>query len=119
MGLLFIEYPRCSTCKKAKAFLLSHEVAFEERNIVEQPPTAEEIKLWQSQSGRPLKAFFNTSGQSYRNLGLKDKMATMPEEEQRRLLAADGMLIKRPILVGKEVLLLGFKEAEWEETLAK
>ena len=113
----FICYKKCSTCQKAKKWLEANEISFEERPIKEENPTKEELKQWHQMSGLPLKRFFNTSGNSYKALGLKDKLPTMTEEEQYELLATDGMLVKRPLLIGDGVVLVGFKEAEWEETL--
>lgn len=115
--MLFIEYPKCSTCKKAKKWLESHELEFEDRHIVEENPAKEELEKWISRSGLDIKRFFNTSGMKYRDLGLKDKLADMTEEEKLTLLASDGMLVKRPIIVGEQVVLAGFKEKEWEEAL--
>ncbi|MDO4306735.1 MAG: arsenate reductase family protein [Eubacteriales bacterium] len=115
--MLFLEYPACSTCKKAKKWLEGNEVAFEDRHIKEQNPTVEELKEWHRKSGQPLKKFFNTSGQLYRGMGLKDKLSSMSEEEQYRLLAADGMLVKRPLIIGEDYVLIGFKETEWSEKL--
>lgn len=113
--MLFIEYARCSTCKKAKNWLDAKGISYEDRPIKEENPTAEELKEWHQKSGLPLKRFFNTSGNLYKELGLKDKLPSMSEEEQYQLLATDGMLVKRPLLVSDEVVLTGFKEAEWEE----
>lgn len=115
--MLFLEYPSCSTCKKARAWLEAHQVVFTARHIKEDHPTYEELKLWYTQSGLPLKKFFNTSGLLYKSMGLKDKLPTMTEEEQLRLLATDGMLVKRPLVVRDGLVLTGFKEAEWEEKL--
>ena len=112
--MLFIEYPKCAACRKAKKFLDSRGVPFEDRHIAEQNPTAEEIRLWQKKSGLPLRKFFNTSGQLYRSLGLKDRLPAMTEEEMLTLLASDGMLVKRPILLTEDAVLVGFREAEWE-----
>ena len=112
--VLFVEYPKCSTCKKAKKWLEDKGIEFEDRHIVEQNPTQEELKEWYAKSGMPLKKFFNTSGQLYRQMGLKDKLVSMSEEEQFELLASDGMLVKRPVLVTEETVLTGFKEADWE-----
>ncbi|WP_040197079.1 arsenate reductase family protein [Candidatus Soleaferrea massiliensis] len=109
----FIEYPACSTCRKAKKWLDERRIAYAGRHIVEETPTAEELKAWQSRSGLPLKRFFNTSGRVYQSLGLKDKLPTMTQEEQLMLLASDGMLIKRPLLITPETVLVGFKEADW------
>ena len=115
--MLFIQYPPCTTCKKAKAWLDNHGVSYEDRHIKEQTPTYEELKAWYEKSGLPLKKFFNTSGLLYKSLSLKDRLPTMSEEEQLRLLASDGMLVKRPILVQGDKILTGFKEAEWEKLL--
>ena len=115
--MLFIEYPKCTTCQKAKKWLEANHIEFEDRHIVEQNPTEEELKIWIKESGLPLKRFFNTSGLQYRALGLKDKLADMSEEEQLSLLASDGMLVKRPILVGDGFVLTGFRQGEWEEKL--
>ena len=110
MKVLFVEYPKCSTCKKAGKWLQEHGVGYDDRHIVEQNPTAEELKEWHEKSGLPLKRFFNTSGQVYRNNGIKDKLPGMSEKEQYALLATDGMLVKRPIVVGEDFVLVGFKE---------
>jgi len=114
--MLFIEYPKCSTCQKAKNWLETNHVVFEDRHIVEDNPTAEELKVWSAQSGYPIKRFFNTSGMKYRELGLKEKLESMSEEEQIALLATDGMLVKRPLVIGEKIL-VGFREKEWEEFL--
>lgn len=113
--MLFVEYPKCTTCRKAKAWLDSRKYTYEDRHIKEQNPTAEELKEWHKKSGLPLKKFFNTSGLLYKEMNLKDKLKDMTEEEQYELLASDGMLVKRPILVTEEKILVGFKEAEWEK----
>ena len=113
----FIEYPKCSTCQKAKKWLEGQRLEFEDRNIKEEPPTAEELKSWYKASGLPLKKFFNTSGLLYKEMQLKDKLATMSEEDQLKLLASNGMLVKRPLIVDGDTVLTGFKEAEWEEKL--
>ena len=115
MSILFLEYPKCSTCQKAKKWLEENEISFEDRHIVEQNPSAEELKQWHQKSGMPLKRFFNTSGMLYRDLELKDKLPTMTEEEQYQLLATNGMLVKRPLIVGEDMVLAGFKPAEWEK----
>lgn len=117
MKVLFVEYPKCSTCQKAKKWLVEHEVEFEERHIVEQNPTKEELMDWHKKSGMTLKKFFNTSGMIYRQMGLKDKLSEMTEEEQYELLATDGMLVKRPVIVTDDFVLTGFREAEWTEKL--
>ena len=111
--MLFIEYPKCSTCQRAGKWLEAQGAEFERRNIVENNPTKEELKAWHQKSGLPLKRFFNTSGMKYRELGLKDSLPDMSEEEQIRLLAGDGMLVKRPLLIDGERVLVGFKEKEW------
>lgn len=115
--ILFVEYPKCSTCQKAKKWLVENQVEFEERHIVEDNPSKEELKVWYEKSGLPLKRFFNTSGMKYKELKLKDKLPAMTEEEQLELLASDGMLVKRPVLVGNDFVLTGFKEKEWTEKL--
>ena len=115
MEVLFLEYPPCSTCKKAKKWLDGHGVAYEDRHIVQNPPSGEELKVWIGKSGLPLKKFFNTSGLKYKELGLKDRLPSMGEEEQIALLASDGMLVKRPLVVMDDQVLVGFKEAEWEK----
>ncbi|MBR7178201.1 MAG: arsenate reductase family protein [Oscillospiraceae bacterium] len=117
--MLFVEYPPCSTCKKAKSWLQEHGIAFTARHIKEENPSAEELAAWQERSGLSLKKFFNTSGLVYKNLGLKDKLPGMTREEQIALLASDGMLVKRPILVTEDTVLVGFKEAEWAKLLHK
>lgn len=117
MSILFVEYPPCSTCKKAKKWLDEHGIQYTDRHIKENPPTVGELKQWYAASGYPLKKFFNTSGLQYKALGLKDKLPTMTEEEQLALLATDGMLVKRPVVVGDSFVMTGFREAEWEEKL--
>ena len=114
MRILFLEYPKCSTCKKAKAWLTENGVAFDDRRIVEDNPTAEELKAWWEKSGLPLKKFFNTSGLVYKEQNLKERLPDMSEEEQLALLATNGMLVKRPLVIGEDFVLIGFKEAEWE-----
>lgn len=108
-------YRKCNTCKKALKWLEENQISYEERAIVDENPTYEELKEWYEKSGLPLKRFFNTSGMLYREMQLKDKLKDMSEEEQLRLLATDGMLVKRPLVVGDNVVLTGFKEAEWEQ----
>ena len=115
MSVLYLEYPKCSTCKKAKKWLESNNISFEQRDIVKQNPTKEELKLWHEKSSMPLKKFFNTSGLVYKELHLKDKLKDMTEEEQYALLATNGMLVKRPIIVTENIVLTGFKETEWEK----
>ena len=113
----FICYPKCTTCQKAMKWLKQQGIEFEVRNIKEENPSVEELRLWWKKSGLPLKKFFNTSGLQYRAMELKDKLPTMGEEEQLVLLSSDGMLVKRPILVNENFVLVGFKEAEWGEFL--
>lgn len=115
--MLFLHYPSCSTCQKAKKWLDDHGVAYTARHIKDEKPTADELREWLACSGLPIKRFFNTSGLVYKNLGLKDKLPTMTEDEQIALLASDGMLVKRPLLVGGDFVLVGFKPAEWEKAL--
>ncbi len=115
--MLFIEYPKCSTCQKAKKWLNAHDITYTDRNITEANPSYDELKQWYEKSGLPLKKFFNTSGQVYKNMQLKDKLPAMSEEEQLKLLATNGMLVKRPLLVDDEMVFVGFREAEWEEKL--
>lgn len=113
--MLFIEYPPCSTCKKAKAWLDVRGVAHNDRHIKEDNPSYEELREWHRVSGLPLRRFFNTSGLLYKSLNLKDKLPAMSEEEQLRLLATDGMLVKRPLVIGDGFVLVGFRETEWAE----
>lgn len=115
--MLFVHYPKCTTCKRAKKWLDEHQISYEERDIKENNPSLEELKEWYQRSGLPLKRFFNTSGMLYKEMKLKDKLPEMSEDEQLALLASDGMLVKRPIVVTKESVLVGFKEAQWEEEL--
>ena len=115
--MLFVCYPKCSTCKKAKKWLDEQGISYEDRHIIEDNPTVEELKDWHERSGLPLKRFFNTSGMKYRELGLKDKLPEMSEEEQYELLATDGMLVKRPLLIGPDFVLVGFKEEEWRNII--
>ena len=117
--MLFVCYPKCSTCQKAKAWLEERGLSFELRDIKQERPTAEELRRWHAISALPLKRFFNTSGLQYKALGLKDRLPGMDEEEQLDLLAADGMLVKRPILAGEDFVLVGFKPAEWEARFGK
>lgn len=116
-NMLFLEYPKCSTCKKAKKWLDEHQIAYDDRHIVEENPTFEELRDWYGRSGMPLKKFFNTSGMLYKEMKLKDKLPTMSEEEQLQLLATNGMLVKRPLIVDGNTVITGFKEAEWSEKL--
>ena len=115
--MLFVCYPKCSTCRKAQTWLDGRGAEYTLRDIKEDRPTAEELEKWWKESGLPLKKFFNTSGLQYKALGLKDRLPGMSEEEQLALLATDGMLVKRPILVGEDFVLVGFREAEWEQKL--
>ena len=112
--MLFIEYPKCTPCKKAKKHLETLGVEFEDRHIVEDNPTADELRGWIEKSGYPVKKFFNTSGMKYRELGLKDRLPEMTDDEKIDLLASDGMLVKRPLLITEDKVLVGFKEKEWE-----
>ena len=116
--LLFICYPKCSTCRKAKKWLDEHRIPYTERHIVEDTPSYEELKEWTAKSGLSVKKLFNTSGLVYREMQLKYKLSTMSEEEQLQLLASNGMLIKRPLAVGEETVLVGFKETGWNEKLS-
>lgn len=115
--MLFIQYPKCSTCQKAKKWLNAHNITYTDRNIADDNPSYGELKEWHKKSGLPLKKFFNTSGLLYKDMQLKDKLPTMSEEEQLKLLATNGMLVKRPLIVDDNCILIGFKEAEWEEKL--
>ena len=115
--MLFIEYPPCSTCQKAKKWLEDNAITYTDRHIKENNPTYEELKAWYSRSGLPLKKFFNTSGLLYKSMNLKERLPAMSEEEQLRLLATDGMLVKRPLVVTDDIVLTGFKEAEWKKLL--
>ena len=115
--MLFVCYPKCTTCQKAKRYLEAKGADFTERHIKDEKPSEEELRQWHAVSGLPLKKFFNTSGLQYKALSLKDKLPAMSEEEQFALLASDGMLVKRPILVGEDYVFVGFKEAQWEEKM--
>ena len=115
--MTFLCYDRCSTCKKAQAWLDERGEAYTRREIKAEPPTEAELRAWQKMSGLPLKRFWNTSGQQYRALGLKDRLSDMPEDEQFKLLASDPMLVRRPILIGDGFVRPGFKQPEWEEVL--
>ena len=113
----FICYPKCTTCQKAKKWLDDNKIEYELRDIKEDNPTIEELIAWYKQSGLPLKKFFNTSGLLYKSMELKDKLPSMSEEEQLKLLATDGMLVKRPLVIGDDFVLVGFKESEWNEII--
>lgn len=115
--MLFIEYPKCTTCQKAKKFLVDNGVTFTARHIKEENPTFDELKLWYEKSGLPLKKFFNTSGLLYKSMDLKNKLPQMSEEEQLKLLSTDGMLVKRPILITNDRILVGFRENDWLEAI--
>ena len=115
--MLFICYPKCTTCQKAKKYLDSRSASYIDRHIKDDNPSEAELRAWHERSGLPLKKFFNTSGLQYKALALKDKLPTMSEDEQFALLASDGMLVKRPILVGDDFVLVGFKEDQWEQHL--
>jgi len=117
MSVLFVEYPKCTTCKRAKKFLIENNIEFEDRHIVEENPTKEELKKWLDKSGLPIKKFFNTSGVLYREMQLKDKVKTLKEEELLDILATNGMLVKRPIIIKEDIVLVGFKEEEWNGKL--
>ena len=115
--MLVIEYPKCTTCQKARKWLEENGVEFDSRHIKDERPTAAELREWHERSGKPLRRFFNTSGQLYRSLALKDRLPDMSEEEQYELLSSDGMLVKRPLLVGDDFVLAGFRESEWKTAL--
>lgn len=115
--MLFLCYPKCSTCQKAKKWLEEQNINYTERNIAENNPSYEELKEWHTRSGLPLKRFFNTSGLLYKEMKLKDKLPTMSEEEQLKLLATNGMLVKRPLLIDENTVFVGFKEAEWRSLI--
>ena len=115
--MLFVEYPKCTTCKKAKKWLDDNGLSYEDRHIKEDNPTEEELRLWIEKSGLPIKKFFNTSGMKYKELDLKNKLPSMTEEEQIKLLASDGMLVKRPIVVCGDTVLVGFRQEDWEKKL--
>lgn len=115
--MLFIQYPKCSTCRKAKKWLEAHNIEYTERHIAEDNPSYDELKQWHKESGLPLRRFFNTSGLLYKDMKLKDRLPAMSEEEQLKLLAENGMLVKRPLVVEGKKILVGFKESEWEEKL--
>lgn len=115
----FICYPRCTTCQKAQKWLDENGIGYELRNIKEENPSYEELKMWYAEGGLPLKKFFNTSGLLYKSMELKDKLPLMSDEEQLKLLATDGMLVKRPLVIGEDFVLTGFREKEWEEKVLK
>lgn len=115
--MIFIEYPKCTTCKKAKKWLDDKGIEYTDRHIVEDNPTFDELKTWYEKSGLPLKRFFNTSGLLYKSMELKDRLATMSEDEQLTLLASNGMLVKRPLLITDNAVILGFREKEWENAI--
>ena len=115
--MVFICYSRCGTCQKAKKYLTEHEISYEERDIKTENPTAEELSAWIKKSGLPSRKFFNTSGKLYKEMELSKKLPGMSEEEQIQLLATDGMLVKRPLLVQGSLVLTGFRQAEWDEKL--
>lgn len=117
--MIFICYPKCTTCQKARAWLDEHHITYNFRDIKLENPTYDELAAWHEHSGLPLKKFFNTSGLLYKSMGLKDKLPQMSEDEMLKLLATDGMLVKRPLLVSDEFVLVGFKETEWTEQLKK
>ena len=116
--MLFIEYPKCSTCQKAKKWLDAHNITYTDRHIVEDNPSYDELKQWYERSGMQLKRFFNTNGMLYKEMQLKDKLSAMSDEEQLKLLATNGMLVKRPLVVEGDMVLTGFKESEWVEKLS-
>ena len=116
--MLFVQYPKCTTCQKAKKWLDAHNITYAERHIADHNPSYDELKEWYAKSGLPLKKFFNTSGLLYKDMKLKDKLPTMSEEEQLKLLATNGMLVKRPLIVDDDMVLVGFKEAEWMDKLS-
>ena len=115
--MIFVCYPKCSTCQKAKKWLNEHNVEYTERHIAEEKPTYDELKEWHEKGGLPLKKFFNTSGLLYKEMKMKDKLPSLSDEEQLRLLSTNGMLVKRPVIVSEDKVLVGFKEAEWAENI--
>ena len=119
MSILFVEYPKCTTCRRAKKFLVDNNLDFTDRHIAEDKPSKEELREWLGKSGLTINKFFNTSGKLYREMGLKDKVKVLDQEELLEILASDGMLVKRPIIVSDEVVLVGFKEEDWMEKLKK
>jgi len=118
INMIFVEYPKCTTCKRAKSWLDEHGIEYTDRNIKEENPTYDELKEWHKLSGLPLKKFFNTSGMLYRSMELKSKLDNMSEEDQLKLLSSDGMLVKRPIIIKDGKVIVGFKSEEWEKELA-
>lgn len=119
MSVLFIEYPKCTTCKRAKKFLQENNIEFIDRHIVEENPTKEELKEWLNKSGLKINKFFNSSGVLYREMKLKDKVKTLGEDELLNILSSNGMLVKRPLIINDDIVLVGFKEEEWKEKLLK
>ncbi len=117
--VLFIEYPKCTTCQKAKKWLIDNNIEFKDRNIVEDTPTEKELKKWITESKKDIKKFFNTSGLKYKELNLKEKLPNMTDDEKINLLSSDGMLIKRPLLITDDTILTGFREKEWQEVFKK
>ena len=115
MKVLFIEYPKCSTCQKAKKWLKENNIKYEDRHIIENNPTKEELKKWIKQSGYDIKKFFNTSGMKYKELNLKEKLPNMTDDEKIQILSTDGMLVKRPLIITDDLILVGFREKEWEQ----
>ena len=115
MKTLFIEYPKCSTCQKAKKWLEQNKIEFDDRHILENNPTKEELKKWIKQSGYDIKKFFNTSGMKYKELNLKEKLPNMTDDEKIQILSTDGMLVKRPLIITDDLILVGFREKEWEQ----
>lgn len=115
--ILFVEYPKCTTCQKAKKWLVDNGVEFTDRHIKENNPSYDELKEWHAKSGLPLKKFFNTSGLLYKSMGLKDKLPDMSEDEMLTLLASDGMLVKRPLVIGDDFVMVGFRAQEWEKLI--
>lgn len=117
--MLFLQYPKCTTCRRAKKFLDENNITYVDRHIVEENPTIEELKEWIKKSNMPINKFFNTSGVLYRELGMKDKVKTLPEDELLEILASNGMLVKRPLLILEDSVLIGFKEEEWKNKVGK
>lgn len=117
MKYLVMEYPKCSTCQKAKKWLEENKIEYTDRHIVEECPSQEELKKWIEQSGYPIRKFFNTSGLLYKSMNLKEKLPTLSENEQIKLLSSNGMLIKRPLVIGEDTILVGFRKEEWEQKL--